>query len=229
MSHSRAKVSECAFCGATENVTDDHVPPKCLFAKPKPSNLITVPSCRNCNAGSGQDDTYFRDTLIFWDATRDHPVSQKLLPTVIGSLRRPEQEAYTCGIVGRLRRVSGYTTGGIRLQNQEALQFDPSRLNRTAVKIVKGLHYHEFGKRLSDRCSALAFCLHSEKDARLDSIAQKACGVAMSGHKKVIGNGVFTYWYSHEPEKHSERTVWLLLFYERVPFFGLTGPKDELG
>ena len=48
----------CYYClrGAT---TRDHVVPRCLLEKPYPPNLLTIPSCRECNAGFKQDEEYF--------------------------------------------------------------------------------------------------------------------------------------------------------------------------
>jgi hypothetical protein len=49
----------CVYCGATENLTEDHVPPQCLFPKPRP-RLIKVPACKACHAPTSKDDEYFR-------------------------------------------------------------------------------------------------------------------------------------------------------------------------
>src|SRR5207302_114049 len=37
-------------CDSKSDLTRDHVPPKNLFRKPLPSNLITVSCCKSCNA-----------------------------------------------------------------------------------------------------------------------------------------------------------------------------------
>lgn len=53
----------CYLCGAEltpQNRTKDHVPPKGIFARPLPPNLITVPCCRPCNEGSSHDEDFFR-------------------------------------------------------------------------------------------------------------------------------------------------------------------------
>lgn len=36
------RVENCYLCGATDGLTDDHVPPKSFFPTPRPKNLITV-------------------------------------------------------------------------------------------------------------------------------------------------------------------------------------------
>ncbi len=40
----------CTYCGTTGSLTRDHLPARSLFKKPRPSSLITVPSCLPCNA-----------------------------------------------------------------------------------------------------------------------------------------------------------------------------------
>ena len=49
----------CIYCGNTEDLTKDHIPPKTLFPKPRPSNLITVPCCKNCNGSFSLEKDLF--------------------------------------------------------------------------------------------------------------------------------------------------------------------------
>jgi hypothetical protein len=53
------KSGQCAYCGKKQPVTDDHIPPKNLFPKPRGSNLITVPCCEFCRKGWSENDEYF--------------------------------------------------------------------------------------------------------------------------------------------------------------------------
>jgi 5-methylcytosine-specific restriction endonuclease McrA len=58
------KIGECAYCGDVGIITRDHVPPKGIFPKPRPANLITVPACSKCHSQqTSRDDEYFRNTL----------------------------------------------------------------------------------------------------------------------------------------------------------------------
>jgi hypothetical protein len=59
----KQKHGPCAFCRKPAS-TRDHVPPKGLFGQPLPSNLITVPACRDCNAGAGQDDEVMQEMAV---------------------------------------------------------------------------------------------------------------------------------------------------------------------
>ena len=45
----------CSYC-LREATTKDHVVPRCLLEKPYPPNLLTIPSCCECNTGFKQDE-----------------------------------------------------------------------------------------------------------------------------------------------------------------------------
>jgi hypothetical protein len=54
---------DCIYCGSTTEPTRDHVPPRAVFPKPRPTNMVTVPACRACNAAAGADDDHFATVL----------------------------------------------------------------------------------------------------------------------------------------------------------------------
>ena len=85
---------ECVYCGSQQKLTRDHIPPKNLFAKPLPSNLVTVPCCRRCNESASKDDEYFR-FIITRDDAGGHPEARKILPAVLKSLQRPQAMGLT--------------------------------------------------------------------------------------------------------------------------------------
>ena len=53
------KQRACVYCGAIA-VTRDHVPPRCFLEEPLPQNLLTVPSCRECNDAFSLDEQYLQ-------------------------------------------------------------------------------------------------------------------------------------------------------------------------
>ncbi len=53
----------CYLCGKPAT-TKDHVPPKTLFAPPRPHNLITLPCCAECNGAYALDEEYFRNNIF---------------------------------------------------------------------------------------------------------------------------------------------------------------------
>jgi hypothetical protein len=61
--HLRRPANRCYLCGGTQDLTRDHIPPANVFLEPRPSNLITVPSARNCNQSYSLDDEAMRAWL----------------------------------------------------------------------------------------------------------------------------------------------------------------------
>jgi 5-methylcytosine-specific restriction endonuclease McrA len=57
----------CVYCGETKPLSADHVPPKNLFDRPYPANLLTVPACVDCNGAFSKDDEDFRIALTVTD------------------------------------------------------------------------------------------------------------------------------------------------------------------
>ena len=61
-----ATSARCYLCGKTGKetpegkLTREHVPPRNLFPEPRPSDLITVPCCGDCNHRAHEDDEYLR-------------------------------------------------------------------------------------------------------------------------------------------------------------------------
>jgi len=80
----------CTYCQTVGPLTDDHVPPKLLFSKPRPSNLITVPACFPCNNGAGLDDAYFRLNVAIRENAGEHPNAEPIWKAALKDLTRDE-------------------------------------------------------------------------------------------------------------------------------------------
>ena len=93
----------CVYCGSENNLTKDHIPPKSLFAKPLPDDLITVPSCRHCNRGASRDDEYFRMVLVQRRDVGGHPEAMQVLDRVVRSLQYPEARRFTRSFLSGVR------------------------------------------------------------------------------------------------------------------------------
>jgi len=135
------QIGECVYCGEIRELTDDHIPPKNLFAKPRPNNLIAVPSCELCNGGASDDDEYFRLMLTLREDTFDHPDVQKILPTVFRSLAKPNKVGFSKSLFQSIRVLNVTTSSGLFLGPRPTYNANLERLDRVAQRIVKGLFY----------------------------------------------------------------------------------------
>lgn len=135
---------KCYLCNKNFADTRDHVPPECLFPDPKPSNLITLPCCLQCNRSYSKDEEYFRDNFSMI-SKRSPAVKQLWGKTRRSYLRRPLKLR---NIKSRLVDLNLKTQGGIYLGKATGLKFDESKTNRVIEKIIKGLFFHHKKKIL---------------------------------------------------------------------------------
>ena len=102
----------CIYCGKGAD-TRDHIPPKSFFAVPRPSDLITVPSCTACNHRFQLDDDYAQTVLVLRDDVSGHPAVKRLLRKLMRSWERPEGKGLPRSIVATTREVPIHTPAGV--------------------------------------------------------------------------------------------------------------------
>jgi hypothetical protein len=225
------QIGQCVYCGTIAELTDDHIPPKSLFAKPRPNNLISVPSCKLCNGGASDDDEYFRLMLTLREDTYMHPDVQRLLPVVFRSLTKPNKVGFSKSFFESIKEVELMTSSGLFLGQRPGYDVDLARLDHVAQRIVKGLFYRERGVRLPDDYEVSAYSASGlstlAKDTK-DYIINNIVDPILLETPKTIGNNVFTYRYAFNPNDPNN-SVWHFIFYEKVVFLGFTAPLTTDG
>ena len=207
-------VEICVYCNNSPGITNDHVPPRSFFPKPRPSNLVTVPACSECNQVAGKDEEYFLATLMFSNAGITE-VGKKLWNEKLKrmyeknlGLRRKVAESM------QWRRLS--TPAGIYLGKGMTLKYDPGRLEATAMKIIRGLYFYEQKTPLDTNIKVLSFFLRERK--HFDTVKDYN---HMLKPGSIKWKGTFEYRCGFVPGKTSE-SMWLLWFWETHIFWAIT-------
>jgi hypothetical protein len=217
----------CVFFGSKGPLNDDHVPPKTLFPKPRPSNLIKVPSCITSNWGASKDDEYFRLVISMRHDTGDHPAVKAILPSVYRSLEKTKKRGFREALFNSMKDIDIVTADGIYLGTATGYNVDLRRLDSVAARITAGLYFHEFGTPVSENVRIKVYALdgvdaNSSAKLQLTEISKK---VIKSSQPRIFGDNVFVYWYQ-AAQNNTAMTVWGLAFYERFLFLALTMPKN---
>lgn len=210
----------CAFCGNMA-ITDDHIPPKCLFPKPRPANLITVRACEICNKGTTLDDEYFRDAMLTGINEQRFPEAMALSIRKIEELgTNPKKRRYGWSVYKSARLVELRTEAGIYLGHAPARNLDRSRLLKSAEKCVRGLYFYQFQQRVPDDSEVTVYYY---ADLEPESVKELLLQCARCAPQN-IGNGAFVYRFARVPD--DPRSLWLLEFYDRHRFIGIiSGPN----
>lgn len=225
MADRKQKQGKCIYCGAMGDITDDHVPPKGLFPKPRPSNLITVPACESCNGGEHLDDEYFRLMLAMRHDTADLPALKPVLEAVFRSLGKTEKRKFARSFISRYKRRQVHTPRGIFLGVFPAYDVDRNRVLRVVERTGRGIFFNQMGRGLADGYTAIAVdeLKMIEADTTVRELVQRHCTQISQAPPFEIAGGLFRYWF-HILEEDPNVSTTLMLFYHRVPFLCITGP-----
>jgi hypothetical protein len=207
----------CVYCGTKEKLTKDHIPPKNLFAPPRPVSLITVPCCQKCNLQASKDDEYFRNVLVLRkDIEVNNSDAQAVKPAVMRGYAKKKQQRFLDDLLKEVRMVDVYTPAGIYLGNEWTYSVNLERTNRVVCRIVKGLYYHHYSHRVPDSFNIGSFPLDENNFSNKNSYKEliNIASLLYKNKPNVIGNDVFAYW--HQFFGNQETSVWLLRFYRRA-------------
>lgn len=136
--------TSCIYCGNRMATEKDHVPPKSFFPKPRPTNLITVPSCSACNRILGKDDEQVRNILTSLHTTERHPaISNYLSHKRNRSITRKEGANQFHHLIESLKSVDLKSSQGAYLGSALAFDLDQEPMNRFLDRMTRALLYHE--------------------------------------------------------------------------------------
>src|SRR5438128_1593826 len=105
----KARIGLCSYCGQLGPITYDHVPAACIYSKPRPSNLITVPSCDPCNGGKKKDEEYFRAVIV---SVTSHPTALALNERITSKFNKGEGLGFQETLLSQLDSVEVFTRSG---------------------------------------------------------------------------------------------------------------------
>lgn len=203
MSPPKAK-QMCVLCGVREATTSDHVPPKAIFPKPRPNDLITVPSCFDCNNTGSPYDEEFR-VFLSLQLGMETPTTRRLWKDealrTIHHNRRLRQH-----LIEKSWDVSLRTPAGIYLGKRRVVTMAVRPHNSVLNRTVRGLYFHHYGEILGRRVSC--------KVTPLTGLSKEFSSIVDLMTFSSIG--VDALWYRHGRAAESPRdSLWVLLFYQR--------------
>ena len=131
----------CIYCQAHAKETNDHVPPRGLFREPRPSNLITVPACFQCNNSFSADDAYFLNLALDWGASETSD-GQAVVDKRLRSMKREKDRNVWKSILRSFQAVEVQSPSGLYLADSFTFALNTPRLLRTVSRIIRGLYFH---------------------------------------------------------------------------------------
>jgi len=206
----------CAYCGAGAPQTNDHIPPKNLFSKPLPENLLTVPCCESCRRGWSKDDEYFRIALLSSSNLADVPAVQPAINSIFRSLRRPQARGLAKLVESSIVEIEQRTKGGIIAGTAPAFKVQQPRLEQVGGRIIRALFFEEFKQPLP----ATHVTRASIQQFGLDNLWPTIKEVPFAEPRSFAADS-FHYTFATVPDDPFS-SIWLLDFFDRLLMVGYT-------
>jgi hypothetical protein len=194
----------CYLCGALENLTRDHIPPRGFFPPPRPSNLITVPCCNACNHLYSLDD----EAVRLWLSA--HLGASEAGEWIIKNRTAKTSHALLQSLRNTMKETKLLTVeeGEIEVTTYE---LPKERIDRFLIRITKGLLTHYFGEY--DYSIAVFDVKHVRQTVDNLSKLEPLRDLLQYDYR---GDDVFQYRGGLTDSKESG--VWIFLFYGAVLF-----------
>lgn len=165
------------------------------------------------------DDEYFRLNLSIRHSAK-RPLSKSVADAALRGLGRDQHTRFRKTFFQGVREVDVKTPSGISIERGGTYHVDLARLDKVAMRIVRGLYFHHYHKPLPAWCEVDVWCVDDFGGAD-PSVIQTIIRLQQKPPTE-IGDGVFKYWHSLADGGDSYSSAWLLLFYESTAFFGVT-------
>ncbi len=192
----------CAICGLRPGTTRDHVPPKGIFAKPRPDNLITVPACTICNNdASGLDERFLVNLGIhvsFHGGEGGRLFKERVLST-LGHNKKLARE-----VIEGMRKVKLEADDGTFSGFAYERKWDDTAHDSVIERTIRGLHYHHYGEVLGSNSKVEVYFFKELGDL---------VEISTSWSQEELGKGQVLYRHTRAKKGNEVKSLWLFQFY----------------
>lgn len=189
----------CAICGYRVATTRDHVPPRAIFPRPLPVQMITVPACGACNNGAHQLDERFRVYLAAVTAHRHAGATRLWYEESMRTLHANKRlmREFAASIPSGDAVVAPDGSQGVEIH------WPVEDYTKVLERIVRGLFFHHYNEALGARAACDVQMLNALPEQFVQMTAPWP-----NGH---VGEEVFTYRFGRVDQL---RSFWVLQFFQ---------------
>lgn len=193
------KFQLCSFCGKNKATTKDHLPPKAIFNKPLPSDLITVPSCFECNNNASKHDESFKTYLSLHVAKMGGEAERLFKERGLSTTKHNNR--LRRDILKNMSPVFITTKAGIIVDKAMSVLWDSDAHDATIERIVRGLFFYHYKKIIADRATIQTYWF--------DGFPYH---LPLPYYEVSIADGNFKYHYDKVDDGEFD-SIWIFNFY----------------
>ncbi|NQZ87500.1 MAG: hypothetical protein HRT54_07950 [Colwellia sp.] len=202
----------CAICGLRESASRDHVPPKAIFPRPRPNNLITVPACFECNNGASDYDDLFK-VFLSLQASAHSEIAERLFNE--NTIRTLERNQRLLNTIREESRQLEVTDANGQLTTATGILWNSEAHDSVIERTIRGLYFHHQRIIMPENCELRVQFLRGIPE-NIDQFLGLMQEVEI-GDRQVV----YKYYIHQDDPRHS---MWLFNFYNAHWASGYTKP-----
>ena len=195
----------CALCGTRNANTREHIPPRGIFPNPRPSDLITVPACYECNNNSSRLDESFLVHLGMHVGSDEGVYRRVLEDRALPALKHNTR--LRNWIVSRMRPANILGPDNNVIGEVSLGLWDSEAHSAVIEKCIRGLHYHHYGEILMENTKVKTYYFHN--------LSPEILRESMNWASNSVGAGQFVYKYTSASNDSASMSLWILQFFDR--------------
>ena len=208
----------CYLCGKPGADSRDHVPPRGIFPRLPPGNLITVPAHKACNRAFSEDDETLRNDIIAASSRSKagrRAWSEQVVPSFKKNPRARQDLLDRCIT---LWAKDPQTGAFVRINGIRA---EVSRYEREIARMTRGLFYHRFKIPLPQDWPIQVYkMLPPEKSVR--DLKALLAEYGLKPRWRHVEPGVFSYYYGVLDEDN-RKGIAVMIFFDTEVFWTMPG------
>ncbi len=213
------KKGTCAYCGEEDWITEDHIPPQCIFPKPRTTALIVAPCCESCRDGWSKHDEEFRRFVWSAAGAEEHPSFEKAAEKIMSSIKRPEAQNYKNRVLSSIEDMGAYSEEGNFIGNEPLMKLEWDRIERVLMRIVRGLFFLRNKKLIPEDHDLIIKAPGVELFMELEKYPFKQIAS--------ICDGIFRYWLYEGVDDEKTSSFWLMSFCDSIWILGYICPTKD--
>lgn len=208
----------CVICGVKKATTKDHVPPKSIFAKPRPSDLVTIPACHSCNVSGSVADEEFGAFVAMATTIKNNGSDKKLFHQRVVKPLHHNKRLYR-QIIDQSKAVTLVTPSGIIYDKAYQTHWNVEAHQKVMERTVRGLYFHHFSDILDKSTN---FQIEA-----FETWPEEIINISKTLYQKSIGEEKLVYRFGKTMKNDYVATLWLFQFYQSHLVLVITNNDPE--
>jgi hypothetical protein len=210
------KNGKCVYClKDVNNITKEHVPPKCITPSADRKYSLSVPACCECNNILSKEDEYFKTTMLIGQNVSKQERLKEIYPKLFRGLNRVNK--FTNDFLKGMQKIR-VPIGDNEFEDKLIYTVDWHRITNFFIKIARGLYYLECKNYIPLEYLQISLDLNDVRHTIEQRLAFQIVMRDILNLDFKYQTGIVKYRYIVYPEDYKYHSIWNIILFDQMNF-----------